>query len=162
MFKIGDYVVHKRNVCKINKIRTIKDKDYYVMNPIDDQTLIINVPVDDSTCCLRSTLSRGDAIDLINSLHKVKVIDTTDKMIENQYKLLLQTGKHEDLICIIKTAYLRNVERKKSGKKIGEIDDSYFKLAEKILYNELSISLGKNYDDTKNYVIETVRKLSDD
>lgn len=161
MFKIGDYVVHKRDVCKINKIRTIKDKDYYVMNPIDDQTLIINVPVDDSICYLRPTLSKKDAIDLINSLHKVKVIDTTDKMIENQYKLLLQTGKHEDLICIIKTAYLRNDERKKSGKKIGEIDDSYFKLAEKILYNELSISLGKNYDDTKNYVIETVRKLSD-
>lgn len=53
---------------------------------------------------------------------------------------------------------MMNVRR--MAKKIGEIDDSYFKLAEKILYNELSISLGKSYDETKNYVVESVKKLS--
>lgn len=120
MFKIGESVVHKRDVCIINQIRTIKDKDYYVMSPIDDQTLIINIPVNNSTCYLRPTLIKEDALDLINNLHKVKVINTVDKMIENQYKLLLQTGKHEDLICIIKTAYLRNDERKKMGRKLGK------------------------------------------
>jgi len=72
---------------------------------------------------------------------------------------ILQSGKLEDLICIIKTSYLRNDERKKTGKKIGEVDDSYFKLAEKILYNELSISLNMSYEDTKEYVIESVEKI---
>lgn len=79
-------------------------------------------------------------------------------MIENEYKALLQSGSLEDLVCIIKTTYLRNYERKQSGKKISEIDDTYFHRAEKILYNELSVSLGMNFDDTKEYVISSALK----
>lgn len=40
MYKINDYVVYKRDVCKI---RDIKDSNY-VLNPIDDQTLTITIP----------------------------------------------------------------------------------------------------------------------
>ena len=164
MFKIGDYVVYKRDVCKICNMKVFNDKEYYVMHPImhliDDETLTINVPVDNSFGHLRAILSKEESESLIEKIHEIPVIETMDRMIENQYRTLLQSGKLEDLVCIIKTSYLRNDERKKNGKKIGEIDDSYFKLAEKILYNELSISLGKSYDETKNYVVESVKKLS--
>lgn len=157
MFKVGDYVVYKRDVCQISNKKVFNDKEYYVMHPIDDKTLTINVPVDNSLGHLRPILSKKESEDLISKIHEIPVIETMDRMIENQYRLLLQSGNLEDLICIIKTSYLRNDERKKQGKKIGEIDDSYFKLAEKILYNELSISLGKSYDETKNYVVESVQ-----
>lgn len=160
MFEVGDYVVYKRDVCKICGEKVLNDRKYYVMHPIDDETLTINVPIDNSFGHLRPTLSKEEAENLIGKMPEIPVIETMDRMIENQYRPLLQSGKLEDLICIIKTSYLRNDERKKNGKKIGEIDDSYFKLAEKILYNELSISFGKSYDDTKDYVIESVRKLS--
>ena len=156
MFKVNDYIVYKRDVCQICDMKIINNKEYYVMHPIDDITLTINVPIDNS--CLRKVLSKDAASDLIKSISSISIIETMDRMIENQYKILLQSGKLEDLISIIKTSYLRNDERRKNGKKIGEIDDSYFKLAEKILYNELSISLDMSYDETKNYVIETVRK----
>lgn len=160
MFKVGDYVVYKRDVCRIINKKVFNDKEYYVMHPIDDKTLTFNVPVDNSFGHLRPILSKKESEDLISKMHEIPVIETMDRMIENQYRVLLQSGKLEDLICIIKTSYLRNDERKKQGKKIGEIDDSYFKLAEKILYNELSISLGKSYDETKDYVVESVQKLS--
>lgn len=160
MFKINDYVVYKRDVCQIYDMKVINDKEYYVMHPIDDETLTINVPVVNSFGHLRNVLSKKAAEELIGKIPEIPVIETMDRMIENQYRVLLQSGKLEDLICIIKTSYLRNDERKKNGKKIGEIDDSYFKLAEKILYNELSISLSKSYDETRNYVVESVQKLS--
>lgn len=160
MFKVGDYVVYKRDVCKISNKKLFNDKEYYVMHPIDDETLTINVPVDNNLGYLRSILSKKDALELIAKISEISQLETMDRMIENQYKVLLQSGKLEDLICIIKTSYLRNDERKKNGKKIGEVDDSYFKLAEKILYNELSISLEMSYDDTKKYVIESVEKIN--
>lgn len=160
MFKISDYVVYKRDVCQIFDIKKYNDKEYYVMQPIDDKTLKINVPVDNSFGHLRNILSKEEAEVLISKIPKISIIETMDRMIESQYRTLLQSGKLEDLISIIKTSYLRNDERKKNGKKIGEIDDSYFKLAEKILYNELSISLNKSYDETRNYVVKSVEKLS--
>ena len=48
------------------------------------------------------------------------------------------------------------------SKKRGsyQIDDSYFKKAEKYLYNEFSIVLNKTYDETKEYVINEVLRKS--
>lgn len=37
----------------------------------------------------------------------------------------------------------------------------YFNLAEKYLYQEFQVALGKNYDETKEYVINNVKKLFD-
>ncbi len=161
LFKAGDYVVYKRDVCQIKRTKTISDREYYVLHPIDDETLTINVPIDNPLGYLRPVISKKEAEKLIASISKIPLIETADRMIENQYKILLHSGKLEDLVRIIKTSYLRNDERKKNGKKIGEIDDNYFHLAERILYNELSISLGKCYADTENYVVETVQKSSE-
>ena len=64
----------------------------------------------------------------------------------------MQSGTHEDLIKIIKTTYLRNEKRINDNKKISEIDDTYFKKAEKYLYNEFSVVLNKTFEETKEYV----------
>lgn len=74
-------------------------------------------------------------------------------MIENEYKILLQNGTHEDLIKIIKTTYLRNKNRLNQNKKISETDDKYFKLAERYLYSEFSIILNMNLEETKEFII---------
>ena len=71
----------------------------------------------------------------------------------------MKTNKHEDLIRIIKTTYLRNQKRLEEGKKILDKDSNYFEKAEKYLYNELSISLGMNYDECKQYVISKLSAI---
>ena len=73
---------------------------------------------------------------------------------------LLKSGTYNDLIAIIKTTYLRNETRDKEKKKRSEKDTTYFNLAEKYLYTEFSVVLGKNYEDTKEYVISKVREIS--
>ena len=69
------------------------------------------------------------------------------------------TYNHYDLIKIIKTTYLRNKKRCDENKKISERDNEYFIKAEKRLYNEFSIVLKMNFDDTKNYIIERVSSI---
>ena len=59
----------------------------------------------------------------------------------------------KELIKIIKTTYERNNNRLLNNKKISEKDDTYFKLAEKYLYNELAISLNTTSEEIKNYII---------
>ena len=48
---------------------------------------------------------------------------------------------------------------KHNNKKIGEKDNNYFNLAERYLYTEFSIVLNKNFEDTKDYVIEKVMEI---
>ena len=157
MYKIGEFVVYKRNVCSISDIKEINNKKYYILIPIDDKTLTISIPVDSNN--IRTIITKEESEKLIQSIPNIEIIKVNDKLIENEYKKLLSTGNLEDLVKIIKTTYLRNKERIDNKKKIGEKDESYFNKAETLLYNELSISLGKNYSDTRNYIIEKVNEL---
>ena len=158
MYNIGDFVVYKKDVCKVidYKKKHIKDIDYYELVPILDNTLKIIVPVNSGF--IRSILSREEAEDVIDMIPDVDVIEVNDKLIENEYKRLLHDGGYEGLVKIIKTTYLRNEDRINNKRKISEKDDNYFNLSEKYLYSEFSVSLGMEYDEVKKYVIDRVKE----
>ena len=159
MFKIQEYVVYKRNVCIIKEIKELNNQKYYVLSPIDDKSLTISVLLDKVDNLLRKIISKEECEKLIMSIPNIEIIKVDDKLLENEYKNLLSTGKLEDLIRIIKTTYLRNKERVDNHKKIGEKDENYFNKVESLLYNELSICLGMNYSDTKKYIVDKVKSL---
>lgn len=162
MYKIGDYVVYKRDVCLVKDIKEnhFNNLDYYILVPISDKSLKIDVPTNNKMGFIRSLITKDEVENIINKIPRISVIDCNDKLIENEYRLLMSSGNHEDLIKIIKTTYLRNKERIDNNKKIGDKDNTYFELAEKYLYNEFSIVLNMNYEDTKKYVIDKVVKIS--
>ena len=154
MFNIGDYVVYKREVCKIcdYKKKFIGDKDYYSLIPVMDKSLKIEVPVNSDF--IRSIIDKNTANEIIDN---IDVININDKLIESEYKRLLHDGGYEGLIKIIKTTYLRNNERI-NNKTISEKDDNYFNLSEKYLYSEFAIALGISYDAVKDYVIKRIEE----
>ena len=160
MYNIGDYVVYKRDVCMILEIKEnyYNDTDYYVLSPIKDSSLKINVPTNNKKL-LRNLMSKEEVESLIKKIPNIEVVDVDDKLIEYTYKELLKSESHEDLVKIIKTSYLRNKDRTLNNKKPGEKDSTYFNLAELYLYNEFSVVLGKTFEDTKNYVISKVENL---
>lgn len=160
MYQVGDYVVYKRDVCCVKEIKQkyYNNLDYYILVSVLDPTLKIDVPVDNKSGFLRDLISKEDANQLINRIPAIETIDSDDKMLENVYKSLLQSGSYEDLIKIIKTTYLRNKNRSDQNKKISEKDDNYFRLSEKYLYTELSVVFGLTYEETKNYIIDKVKK----
>ena len=119
MYKVNDYVVYKRNVCKIKEVKN----NLYVLNPIDDESLIITISKDNNS--IRNIITKEESLNLINSIPNIDIIKANDKLIENEYKNLLNSGR----------------------------------LEEKLLYNELSISLNLSYEDTKKYIKESVEQL---
>lgn len=160
MYKIGEYVVYRHDVCIIKEIKEIKENKligntYYVMTPVDDDSLIIEIPIENKMGFLRSIISTEDAKELIKKIPKIKPLEGIDeKKLEAKYKELLNTGDYEDLIKIIKTTYLRNENRINNKKKTSEKDVNFFRLAEKYLYNELTISLDMSVEEVKNYIFE--------
>lgn len=156
MYKENDYVMYKNDVCKVKQIKhnNINDKDYYVLIPIEDESLIIDVPTENKLGFLRDIISKEDALNLIKNMKYIEPLDIiNEKNIENTYKELICSNNHENLIKIIKTSYLRNKARENSKKKISEKDFNYFEKAEKYLYNELAVALNKSFDETKEYII---------
>ena len=162
MYKENDYLVYKKDVCKVREVRKNKmnGKDYYILVPVNDESLIIEVPSDNRMGYIRDVISKEDAEKLIKKIPKIETLkNIDDKYIEKTYKELIYNGTHEDLIKIIKTAYIRNEDRTNSKKKLSDKDTKFFEQAEKYLYTELSISLGMNYDETKDYIINKVQSI---
>ena len=160
MYKSGAVVVYRRDVYRIKDVQDnyFFNKTYYIMNPIDDDSLVTSVPVD-TTSYLRDVITKEEAEDLIAKIPFIETIQVNDRDIEYEYKRLLGENTLESLIKIIKTAYLRNMTRLDQNKKISEKDEQYFNQAERRLYNELSISLQLTFDETRQYVIDSVKAL---
>jgi len=158
MYKINDYLLYKRQVCIVKEIKKklFNDKDYYIITPLDDESLTISVPTDSPV--IRDILTKEEADDIISKIADIKPLSNKDKSLENIYKELLSTEDELDLVKIIKTTYLRNKKRVDNGQKIGDKDDAYFKKAEKLLYTSLGTSLGMSYDECKDYVVKIVEE----
>lgn len=156
MYSVGDYIMYFKDVCKIVDIKEnyINNTDYYLLEKVNDNSLKLSIPINNKA--IRNLLTKDEVLEIINNILKIDVITYNEKTIENEYKRLLSTGKHEDLIKIIKTTYLRNKERLDNKKKISDKDKSFFDLAEKYLYTEFSIVLNMTFDETKNFIINKV------
>ena len=156
MYKQNDYIIYKREVCKVKEIlkNYLFDKDYYLLSPLSDDSLTIKIPTDSKE--IRPLISKEEILKLIEKMPLVEVVEADTKSLESIYKNLLLSRTHEDLIKIIKTTYLRNKERIEKSKKTTDKDVYYFNLAEKYLYQEFQVILGLTYDETKEFVIKSV------
>ena len=156
MYKVNDYVVYKKDVCKITDIKEKKGELYYNLVPVSDNSLKIDLPVNNEQVLIRSLISREEVDEIINKMPDISILTSTNNMLENNYKELLRDGSFQSLIKIIKTAYLRNKEREENNKKKSDRDEYYLGLAEKYLYTEFSIVLGLSFDETREYIIAKI------
>lgn len=149
-----DYIVYRKETCKI-----IEKKDgYYRLVPVNDTSIKYKVPVDSNF--LKKVITKEEIDRLLLEIPEINTIDLGEKQIEQEYKDLMKSGTHEDLVKIIKTSYLRNQIRILNNKRISEIDDEYFRRAEKYLYEEIGIVLNLSFENTKEYIINKLKKAN--
>ena len=158
MYNIGDYVVYLKDVCKILDIKKkyMNDTDYYILSPVNDNSLKLNIPVNNHS--IRNLITIEKINEIINNILNIKTIECDDKNIKKKDKKLLNNASWEDLITIIKTTYKRNQARLDNKKKISDKDKNYFELAEIYLYTEFSIVLNMSFEETKEYIIKKVEE----
>ena len=153
MYKIGDYVIYLKDVCKIFDIKEkyMNDTDYYILVPMNDESLKLSVPVTNET--LKNLPSLNEVNAMLDNICNISVLTEENKQLEDEYKKLISNGSYEDLIKVIKTAYLRNKKRLDNKRSISSKDKNYMEMAEKHLIPELSIVLDMSIDETEQYVI---------
>lgn len=149
-----DYIVYRKETCKIIG----KEDGYYRLVPVNDTSIKYKVPVDSNF--LKKVITKEEIDRLLLEIPEINTIDLGEKQIEQEYKELMKSGTHEDLVKIIKTSYLRNQIRILNNKRISEIDDEYFRRAEKYLYEEIGIVLNLSFENTKEYIINKLKKAN--
>ncbi|MBQ7889894.1 MAG: CarD family transcriptional regulator [Erysipelotrichaceae bacterium] len=161
MYKVNEVVVYRKDIYRISEIRkgSSKEDTFFVLVPSqnDDGSLKIQVPASNKMGYLRKLSTKDEIEALIQRIPEIPVIDGNNRMIENDYKARMKKPTLEDLVAIIKTTYLRNQERLDQNKKIGAVDNNYFKEAEKVLYQEIGTVLDMTVDQTRDYVVAALQ-----
>lgn len=139
-------------VVDIKKNRRSK-QTYYILQPYHETgpSTRFEVPVENKAGHLKPLMTQSELDDLIANIPSIELIQLSTTNVRTEYDSLLNSGSREDLIRIIKTTYLRNQDRLARDKKIGVIDDNYFKRAEQYLYEECSAVLNKSIEETRSY-----------
>lgn len=81
MFEIGEYVVYGvKGVCKVEDITHVdisgadRERLYYVLSPIGDETGRIYAPTDNRKIAMRRIISREEADKLIAELPEIELL----------------------------------------------------------------------------------------
>lgn len=168
MFKIGDYVAHyKEGVCEVMSIGKLniscsdKEKEYYTLKPLYDAGGTLYTPVDNEKRQIREVISGEEAQALIDDMLNIEMIGVADeKRRKLSYKEALLRNQCRDWISLIKTSYIRKMNRLASGKKVINVDDKYLNIAEKFLYGEFAVALGLPKDEVKGYISGYLKRES--
>lgn len=160
MFEIGEYIVYgSKGVCQIEDISNIdisganKERIYYVMHQIENETGKLYVPIDNEKIVMRRVITKAEAEDLIRSMPEIEPLWVDDdKKREIMYKEAIRTCDYNEWVRIIKTLYFRKKERIVQGKKVTALDEKYLKAAENELYSELSLVLEIPKAEVLNYI----------
>ena len=91
MYKVGEYVVYRRDFCQIKEI----EEKYYKLSPVMDDSLSIKVLIESNQDYLRKPITKEDALQLIEKISTIEPLQTNDKLLENEYKKLLRTNTLE-------------------------------------------------------------------
>ncbi|MBQ8982434.1 MAG: CarD family transcriptional regulator [Lachnospiraceae bacterium] len=160
MFEVGDYIVCGNNgICAIQNISTIDipdvdpDRLYYILQPVYTKSSVVYIPVDNDKIVMRKVLTKEQVNELIDHIPQIDaIVEMNDKLREEKFKECMKNHKCEDWIRVIKTLYLRRMERLEKGQKVTATDARYMKAAEDNLYLEFSMALGIDRDEVESYI----------
>lgn len=168
MFKKGDYVVYGNvGVCRIENIGPVsigmEGKDYYTLIPVYGKNSRLYTAVDSNKVVIRPVLTKEETDTLLDEMTELDTLWITDeKRREEIYKEAMRTCDCKEWVRMIKTLYLRKMERTSRGKKATSSDEKYLHLAEENLYGELAFSLQIPKDQVGEFITGRIRKKAGD
>lgn len=164
MYEKGQYIVYGiRGVCQVADIITIdhpvgpKGRLYYELHPYNQKDGKIVTPVDSEKTITRLLLTRPEAEALIQEIPQIKEMTVAnDKQREERYKEALKNCDCRVWVSMIKALYLRKQDRIEHKKKVTDLDERYFRMAEDYLNSELSLALDISKEKINEYIKERI------
>ncbi|MBC6003413.1 CarD family transcriptional regulator [Paraclostridium tenue] len=166
MYKIGEYIIYGNDgVCKVEDVGVLnisginKKRIYYTLKPLYENGKIFT-PIDTSVF-MRSLINYEEVQQLIESIPYIKDKKCNEKnsrLLQIYYKNLLQTHECSDLLTLIAGIYEKKDKAMKNGKKLGQIDNRFMKVAEGLINDEFSVVLGIPREEVADYIKEKIKE----
>ena len=160
MYKIGELVVYGNDgVCEVEDISKLnmhginQKKNYYTLKPMHENGKIF-APTD-TNVFMRPVVTHEEIKKIISQIPLIEEneLDTKNmRLLQDYYKQLLKNYKCIDLLTIIVNLNDKKADLEKKGKKLGQVEDKYFKSAKNLLENEFSIVLGIPKEEVEEYI----------
>lgn len=160
MYKIGEFIIYGNNgICEVDNIGPLNmsgisnDKNYYTLRPINESGTIFT-PVDTGVF-MRSISTYDEVQDLIKCIPSIKEAECNEKntrLLQPYYEKLIRTHDCIDLLSLIAGFHKKRVD----GKKIGQIDDKYMRIAQGLIKDEFSIALKISKEEVEEYITNKI------
>lgn len=160
MYRIGEQVLYGiHGVCRVvdteERIVDKKRLTYLVLEPEGQRGARYLVPTHNSAAMskLRQVLSAEELEALFQS-HEV----LEDRWIQDEnrrkqtYRELIGSGDRTALMGMVSTLYRHKAAQAAAGRKCHLCDENFLRDAEKLLASEVSLVMGLDTDDAKDYL----------
>ncbi len=146
MYSVGEYVVYgAEGVCRIAGIEELdltgEPLLYYALAPESDRSSKIFVPVENSklTDRISPILNEAEIHALLSDFTEGEPVwaDSTNVR-KNRYHEIVNSGDRTRIVRLVRELHARRHSIKGSGQRFSLTDEHYYKLAQKILFDEFS------------------------
>ncbi len=153
MFKIGDNVLYGSDgVCKITEI-TKKEfgeisATYYVLKPVFSNRSTFFVPAENEklTSKMHAVLTKEELQSIIDKSGCL-VWQNDDVIRKDEFKDIISAGDIGQIASMFKAIIAHKNEIEALGKKLHKSDETAYKEAQKIIYEEFALSSELSKDD---------------
>ena len=149
MFKIDDVVLYGSNgVCRITDITERefcgRRGRYYELEPVFDRscTFYVDVDNDQAVSRLRPLLTPDGVERMISAMPEAaEQWEDNPKQRRARFSQIISRGDRMELIGMIKALHFHQLRQQASGKKLNMSDEQSLRLAERIIHQEIALSL---------------------
>lgn len=157
MFQVGDLIVYGgTGVCRVESIAPdSKDhRDFYTLQPLY-QNCQIMTPVDNPKVFIRPVISRNEAENIIRQIPNVQAqpfYTRTPRELTEHYETRLKTYDCMTLVEMIMSIYQKRQEAQANKRRLGVVDENYFRKAQELLHCELAVALDIPKEEVSGYI----------
>lgn len=165
MFQKGERIVYDSvGVCEVEDIKLfrcagIEEKQYYVLRPLNATGEIL-IPTDTSVF-MRPIMTQQEAERLIDQIPTMKAdpyFCSVLTELNQHYREAIHSHDCADLVALVMSVFAKRKIRADRNQKAGLTDEKYFKRAEDLLNNELSVVLGIPKDEVPAHIEASVNR----
>lgn len=170
MYKINDTVLYgAQGVCRISGTTTKSfnggKMEYYVLKPCYSANSTIYVPMHNEALLkkMRRLLSAEEIHQIIRTMPAQAsswIEDESER--RTAYRDILSHGDRMELLRMIKALYLHQQLQQEKGRRLHASDETFFKEAEKMLYDEFALVLHIQPADVLPFILDQLSTAEKD
>ena len=160
MYQIGDQVVYGvHGVCRVvdqeERVIDRKRVTYLALVPVGQAGSRYLVPTHNALAMskLRNMLSKEELAQLMDSEEvRADVWIRDENQRKQTYRELISSGDRARLMQMVRSLYRHKAAQSAVGRKVHLCDDNFLRDAEKILTGEVSVVMGLDFEQARQYI----------